>query len=120
VSAIVPRITPEEAKAMIARGNVLIVDVRERFEIVQSGMIAGALHVPCGQLAFRADPQTPYYDPAFDKAKTIMLYCAAGERSAIGGAMLGEMGYRSVYNLGGFSDWVAGGGPIEKVVEPRP
>ena len=90
----VPRITPEAAKELIAQGNALVVDVREKSEVVRSGKVAGAVHVPCGQLEFRADPDTPYYDENFDKDKTILLYCAAGERSALSGQMLKAMGYR--------------------------
>jgi rhodanese-related sulfurtransferase len=111
--AAVPRITPEEAKVMIERGNTLVVDVRETSEVVRSGKIAGAVHVPCGVIEFRADPETPYYDNIFDKNKTIILYCSAGERSALSGEMLKEMGYNTVYNLGRFEDWVDSGGSVE-------
>jgi|SRR5580693_7352717 rhodanese-related sulfurtransferase len=117
VTAPVPRITPQEAKGMIAQGNALVIDVRETHELVRSGKVAGALHVPCGALEFRADPQTPYYDPRFDKNKTIILYCAVGERSAMCGEMLKALGYPSVYNLGGFYEWVGSGGSVE-TVEP--
>jgi rhodanese-related sulfurtransferase len=111
--AAAPRITPEEAKVMMAHGNVLVIDVRETSEVVRSGKIAGAMHVPCGMLELRADPQTPYYDNSFDKNKTIILYCAAGERSALSGEILTEMGYRNVYNLGSFKDWIDSGGSVE-------
>ena len=113
--AAVPRITPEEAKAMMVRGNTLVVDVRETHEVVRSGKIAGAVHVPCSALEFRADPNTPYYNDSFDKNKTIILYCAAGERSAMSGMMLKGMGYNKVYNLGGFDDWVDSGGAVETI-----
>jgi rhodanese-related sulfurtransferase len=111
--AAVPRITPEEAKVMMAHGNTLVVDVRETYEVVRSGKIAGAEHVPCGALEFRADPESPHYDNIFDKEKTIILYCSAGERSAFSGELLKEMGYGNVYNLGAFRDWVESGGSVE-------
>ncbi len=111
----VPRITPDAAKALIERGNTLVVDVRERYELVRGGKISGALHVPCGVLEGRADPKSPSYDSVFDKSKTIVLYCAAGERSATSGARLKAMGYAEVYNLGSFADWVDCGGPVEAV-----
>jgi rhodanese-related sulfurtransferase len=38
-----------------------------------------------------------------------MLYCASGGRSALAGNTLREMGYGSVYNLGGFKDLVEAG-----------
>ncbi len=109
----VPRITPEEANVMMVRVDTLVIDVRETPEILRSGKIAGAMHVPCGVLQFRADPGSPYYDNNFQKNKTIILYCAVGERSALSGRMLKEMGYHHVYNLGGFQDWVDSGGSVE-------
>lgn len=116
-NAAVPRITPEAAKVMMARGNTVVIDVRERPEVVRSGKIAGALHVPCGVLESRADPGGPYYDSNFDKNKTIILYCAAGERSALSGKTLKEMGYNNVYNLGCFKDWVDSGGSVEMIFD---
>jgi hypothetical protein len=55
-NAVVPRITPAQAREMIARGNALIVDVRETQEVETSGKAAGAIHVSRGLLEFRADP----------------------------------------------------------------
>ena len=42
-NAAVPRITPAEARDMIARGNTLVVDVRDAPEVEKSGKVAGAL-----------------------------------------------------------------------------
>ena len=43
-NAAVPKITPAEAREMIAKGNTLIVDVREPAEVEASGKVAGAVH----------------------------------------------------------------------------
>ena len=64
-------------------------------------------------LEFRADPESPYRHKNFDKEKTIILYCASGGRSALGGKVLQEMGYKTVYNLGAFKDWVESGRPVQ-------
>ena len=56
-NAAVPRITPTQAREMIAKGNTLVVDVRDAPEVDKSGKIAGALHVSRGMLEFRADPE---------------------------------------------------------------
>ena len=45
---------------MIAKGNTLVVDVRDASEVEKSGKVAGALHVSRGMLEFRADPESPY------------------------------------------------------------
>lgn len=113
-NAVVPRITPAQAQELIAKGNAVLVDVREAAEVQQSGKAAGAVHVPRGLLEFAADPKAPQHDARFDTEKTVILYCAAGGRAALAGQALKEMGYGEVYNLGGFKDWVDGGGAVEK------
>ena len=113
-NAAVPRITPAQAREMIAKGNALVVDVRDAPEVDKSGKVAGALNVSRGMLEFRADPESPYHDKGFTKDKAIILYCASGGRSALAGKVLKEMGYGQVYNLGAFKDWVEGGGSVDK------
>ncbi len=114
-NAATPKITPAQAKEMIDKGGVLVVDVRDGAEVQQSGKVPGAVHVSRGMLEFRADPESPYHDKNFDKSKTVILYCASGGRSALSGKTLKEMGYERVYNLGGFKDWAESGGPVERV-----
>jgi len=113
-NAAVPKITPADAQAMMAKGDVLIVDVRDAPEVQASGKVAGAKNVSRGMLEFRADPASPYHDPAFAKDKDVIVYCASGGRSALSGQTLKEMGFTRVYNLGAFKDWVADGGATEK------
>ena len=64
-------------------------------------------------LEFRADPATPYHDPALQKDKTILLYCASGGRSALAGKALQDMGYEKVYNAGGIKELAEAGLEIE-------
>ena len=47
-NAAVPKITPAQAKEMIAKGNTLVVDVRDGTEVAASGKVAGAVHVSRG------------------------------------------------------------------------
>ena len=116
--AAVPQITPAQARDMMAKGNTLVVDVRDAPEVEKSGKVAGALHVSRGMLEFRADPASPYHDKNFARDKTVILYCASGGRSALSGKTLKDMGYGDVYNLGAFKDWVESGGAVEKPIEP--
>ena len=92
--------------------------MRDAPEVEKSGKVAGAVHVSRGMLEFRADPESPYHDKNFTKDKIIILYCASGGRSALGGKVLKDMGYGQVYNVGGFKDWAESGGAIEKPIEP--
>ena len=112
--AVVPDISPDEVKSLMGREDVLIVDVRDDGEVASTGKVQGALHVSRGMLEFRADETTPYHDEAFSKDKTIILYCASGGRSALGGKALLDLGYKDVRNLGGFPAWAESGGDVEK------
>jgi rhodanese-related sulfurtransferase len=94
---------------MIERGNVLIVDVRDPSEVQASGKIRGAVNVSRGMLEFRADPESPYHNDAFEKDKTVLVYCASGGRSALAGKTLQDFGYGAVFNIGGFKELADGG-----------
>ena len=110
----VPRIDPDEAKDLVGRPDVLFLDVREPAEIAVSGKVPGALAIPRGLVEFRADPESALHDAQFDRAKTVIAYCASGGRSALVGKTLKDMGYGNVRNLGSFKSWLDAGGEIEK------
>ena len=111
-NAAVPKISPDEAKALMAQG-ALVVDVRDGTEVV-NGKVKGAVHVQRGLIEFKADSETPSHDPAFQKDRTVIVYCASGGRSALAGKTLQDMGFSDVRNLGGFKGWVDAGGEVEK------
>ena len=112
--AVIPAISPQEAAQLQAKG-ALIVDVRDAPELQANGKVRGAVNVSRGMLEFKADPKSPYHDPAFDPGKTIILYCASGGRSALSGKALKELGFKDVRNLGAFKDWMESGGAVERV-----
>ena len=103
-NAAVPRLNPAEVREMIGKGNVLLVDVRDAPELASSGKVKGAVNVSRGMLEFRADPESPFHNPAFQKDKTVLIYCGSGGRAALSGKTLKELGYQSVYNAGGFKE----------------
>lgn len=109
----VPKLTPQEVREKIRGGNALLVDVRDETEVRDSGKIRGAVNVARGMLEFRADPESPYHDPAFRKDRTVILYCASGGRSALAGKTLKDFGYQKVFNAGAFKDLVGAGLEIE-------
>jgi len=116
-STVVPKVTVDEAKALVAAGQAVIVDVRDAPEVESSGKVKGALHVSRGMLEFRADPQSPFHDARLTPDKTVIVYCASGGRSVLAGRALVDLGYQDVRNLGGFKDWLEAGGEIEKPIE---
>jgi rhodanese-related sulfurtransferase len=113
-NAVVPKITPAQAREMIGKGHTLVVDVRDATEVQNSGKVAGAVHVSRGMLEFRADPESPSHDKNFNRDKTVILYCGSGGRAALAGKLLKDMGYGQVYNSGSFKDWAESGAAIEK------
>ena len=91
--------------------------MRDAPELEKSGKVAGAVHHSRGMLEFRAHPASAYYDKKFETAKTIVVYCASGGRSALAGKVLKEMGYSQVFDMGAFKDWVESGGPVDKPID---
>jgi rhodanese-related sulfurtransferase len=114
-NASVPRIGREEAAALMERGDVLVVDVRDAPELQAGGKIPGAVHVSRGMLEFKADPESPSHDKAFARNRTVLLYCGSGGRAALAGKALQDLGYQDVRNLGSFKEWSENGGAVEKV-----
>lgn len=112
-NAAVRRLQPGEVREMIGKGDVLLLDVRDAAELQQSGKIKGAVNVSRGMLEFRADPESPYHNPAFQKDKTVVVYCASGGRAALVGKTLRDFGYASVYNAGAFKELAEAGLPTE-------
>src|SRR5256714_8519748 len=103
-NAAVPRLSPADTRTKMGAANVLVLDVRDPPEVQSSGKLKAAVNVSRGMLEFRADPESPYYNPAFQKDKTVLVYCASGGRSALVGKTLKDFGYATVYNVGGFKE----------------
>ncbi|MGA7227812.1 MAG: molybdopterin-synthase adenylyltransferase MoeB [Acidimicrobiia bacterium] len=97
----IAEITPGQLEETIDR--VRVIDVREAGEHAQ-GAIPGARLIPRGVLerdvaGIVPDPDTP-----------LVVYCAAGQRSALAAASLVDMGFTNVASLiGGFERWKAEG-----------
>jgi rhodanese-related sulfurtransferase len=115
--AAVEKIDTSKAQELVSDGALLL-DIRDAPELEKAGRAVGSHHVPRGMLEFRADPDSPYHDPAFQRDRPVVLYCASGGRAALAGKLLKDMGYSQVYNLGGLKDWAEGGGPMDEPVDP--
>ena len=109
----IENLTPDDLADELGRGEVLLVDLREPAETAE-GVIPGAVLAPRGMLEFYADQATPYHLDDFDSARRVVVYCAAGSRSALGAATLQQLGYRDVAHLdGGFKAWLEEQRPVE-------
>ncbi|MCA1783420.1 MAG: rhodanese-like domain-containing protein [Dermatophilaceae bacterium] len=111
--------TPEQVADLLDDPAYLVVDIRDPRELEREGMLPGAYRAPRGMLEFWVDPGSPYYKPALDDGRSLILYCGSAWRSALAAAALQDMGRDDVAHLeGGFSAWKAAGMPVEEYV-PR-
>ncbi|NJM35189.1 MAG: rhodanese-like domain-containing protein [Rhodomicrobium sp.] len=105
---------PEEVMAEAAKGNVVIVDVRDFRELDRDGRIPGSFHCPRGMLEFWIDPASPYFKPVFGETKRFIFHCALDWRSALATHTAQMMGLENVAHMkGGFKAWKEAGGPVE-------
>ena len=112
-NAVIESTAVDDNLDMVARADVVFVDVREQHERTL-GHIAGSVHAPRGFLEFLADPESPMHNEVFSSGKRLVLYCASGGRSALAAKTLQDMGLDNVQNLvGGFTAWVQAGGPVQ-------
>ena len=112
-NAVVSRVSAEDAVGYWGQAGTTFVDVRDSGDIAKTGTIAGALRIPRGFIEFAADDAHPLHNEAMDKAKDIVLVCAAGGMAALTGKTLNEMGYTKIHNVGGIGDWINAGGETE-------
>lgn len=113
-NAAITTIPLDEASRLLDDPSVLFVDLREPGELKRLGTIPGAFRAPRGMLEFWVDPESPYYKPALDTEKTLLLFCGSGWRSALAAASLVNMGYTNVAHIeGGFTAWQKAGHPVE-------
>jgi rhodanese-related sulfurtransferase len=108
----VKRLNFNEANELISKGAIII-DVREESEVAQSGKAKNALHIPRGLIEFTLSIDSQSNPMGINKDSIILVYCAAGARSALAAKTLQDLGFQNVYNLGGFNEWVANGGELD-------
>jgi glyoxylase-like metal-dependent hydrolase (beta-lactamase superfamily II)/rhodanese-related sulfurtransferase len=93
-----------ELDTQMNRANVAIVDLREDRERTKYGEIPGSLHVAYAGLADALKPGGVLRE--LGATKSLVFYCAFGERSAMAVELAQEAGLRSARHLrGGFSAW---------------
>ena len=102
----VPRLSFEEANNLITKANTLIIDVREISEIEATGLIKNAVNIPKSIIDANFEHSLIKDHLNNNEDVTILVYCAVGVRSAFVGNLLLNQGYKNVFNLGGYAEWV--------------
>ena len=100
------RIDVAEAKEMLRREDVVVIDVREPHEFA-NGHVPDANLIPVGAIFGRSDE--------LPRDKEIVFVCATGQRSALAAEMAAAAGLNNpLYNLeGGTVAWIEAGEPVE-------
>ncbi len=91
-------IEPQELQDLLqSDARPVVVDVREPWEYKQ-GHVPGAVLMPLGQLASLVGK--------LDTEKPVAVICASGSRSQSAAALLGQKGFKTIYNVvGGTGAW---------------
>lgn len=92
------KITAAEAKSMMDRGGVTVVDVRRADEYAEKH-IPGAVLVPNESIGSEPPALLP------DKNAVLLVHCRTGVRSRQASLKLVSLGYTNVYDFGGIVDW---------------
>lgn len=96
-----PDLDPDEAAALLDRGDAVLLDVREPGEWA-AGHAPAAAHVPLGLLDAGSVPAD----------RPVVAVCRSGNRSGRAADLLADAGIR-VHNLvGGMQAWAAAGRPV--------
>jgi len=111
----VKTITPEEAMKLNSENKCNLIDIRDGVELQKLGAIENSFHIPRGLLEFSIHPESGYVqNNQMDLNKEIVLFCAAGGRSALAAKTLKEMGFKNVSHVeGGFGLMVQKGFKIK-------
>ena len=110
---LVKRLSYDESVDLITNTQTVIIDVREESEVYNLGLIKNAVHIPRGLIEFKLSPNSPNNPVLINDDTNILVYCAGGYRSALAAKSLMDLGFKNVYNLGGFQEWVESGGEIQ-------
>ncbi len=101
----VKTINTDEAFNLFKEKKCNLIDIRDIRELDKEGRVENSIHIPRGMLEFWIDPSSQYFkDGKLDLEKEMVLFCAAGARSALAAKSLQDMGFKKVSHIeGGFN-----------------
>ncbi len=111
----IKRLTFEETANIIDTKPSVIIDVREESEVQSLGLIKNAINIPRGVIEFKLAPNSLHNPIPINDDTFILVYCAGGYRSALAAKVLEDIGFKNVFNIGGFGEWLSNGGEIETI-----
>ena len=98
-------INTTEAFKLVKENKCNLIDIRDIRELEKEGKVENSVHIPRGMLEFWIDPNSQYFkEGKLDLDKEMVLFCAAGARSALAAKSLQDMGFKKVSHIeGGFA-----------------
>ena len=101
----VKTINTDQALTLVKDNKCNLIDIRDVRELEKEGRVENSVHIPRGMLEFWIDPNSQYFkEGKLDLDKEMVLFCAAGSRSALAAKALQDMGFEKVSHVeGGFS-----------------
>ena len=102
-----------ESVDLIKNTESVIIDVREESEVLNQGLIKDAIHIPRGLIEFKLSPNSINNPANINVDTNLLIYCAGGYRSALAAKTLLDLGFKNVFNLGGYQEWIDAGGDIQ-------
>jgi len=101
------------AQGLLGRGDVTLIDLREKSERERYGCIPGALHAPYADLAENIQPGGVLHELATATGRRLIFFCAFGERSAMAVQAAQDAGLaNSAHIAGGMGAWKKAQGPL--------
>ncbi len=109
----IDRLTPAEAQAAAAAGDLLN-DIRPLEQRRRDGLVLGAAIVDRNVLEWRLDPAGEHRNPALARTdRRIVLICNEGYQSSLAAVTLLRFGLDATDVIDGVQGWTAAGLPLE-------
>ncbi|MDO8981630.1 MAG: MBL fold metallo-hydrolase [Afipia sp.] len=108
-------VSATQAKDIVGRPDVVLIDLRERREREKHGVIPGSLHAPYPALEDNVKSGGVLHQLGTTTSHQLLFYCAFGERSAMAVQAAQEAGLTGARHIqGGIEAWRVAGGRIAR------
>ena len=104
-----------EAVPLLDGGEWILVDLRETGEREKNGIIPGSVHAPYGRLDQFIGAGGTLSEMATSTGRSLLFYCAYGERSAMAVEVARELGMaEACHIIGGINAWKEAGLEVDQ------
>jgi glyoxylase-like metal-dependent hydrolase (beta-lactamase superfamily II)/rhodanese-related sulfurtransferase len=106
-------LSAEEAKTVLGRPDVAVIDLREDQERRKDGTIPGSLHVPYPDVEESLEADGLLHHLAISGGKQLIFFCTYGQRSAMAVQAAQDAGLETSRHIrGGLKAWQQAHGPL--------